>query len=39
MVSVNVAMASCIELTVVFRSATTTVMDTFMTVPSMTMTN
>ena len=37
-VKVNVAMANCIELTVVSRSATTTMMETFMTVPSTTMT-
>ena len=39
MVSVKVAMASCIELTVVPKSATTVVIETFMTVPSITMTN
>ena len=37
-VKVNVAMANCIELTVVSRSATTTMMETFITVPSTTMT-
>ena len=31
-------MANCIELTVVSRSATTTMMETFITVPSTTMT-
>ena len=37
-VRVNVAMANCIALTVVSRSATTTMMETFITVPSTTMT-
>jgi len=39
MVSANVAMASCIACTVVSRSRTTVVIDTFMTVPSSTMMN
>ena len=38
-VNVKVAIANCMELTVVLRSVTTAVMETFMTAPSITMTN